>query len=575
MKESLKKTTTEKQRDFRGLSHRLLQMANQGLLRIDFMREVLSLTMNTSGCDLIEVMLKEGTKRYLYRMVKGNGREFSFETASADTADSGVLIPGSFGSEGMERLCRMILNGNYHPTLSHFTEGGSFRTGDLSRPVIINDASRGEIQFNLDTGKGYKSMALLPLGINHNRIGLMVLKCRQTEYFKEEEIADYEDVVKTLGIAIAQRRVHVMLRERVKELSCLYGIAKVAARPDLSLEEILEKTVALLPPGWLYPEFAQARIIVDGKAYLTPNFREGLYKQSAVIMASGENLGVVEVIYTEERPELDEGPFLREERSLINAIARELGIIIERKRTAEEKARLQRQLLHADRLATLGQLAAGVAHELNEPLGNILGFAQLSQQIQGLSEQVFLDLEKIVQSSLQARDIIKKLLIFARQTPSTWRATDINQVVRDCLGFFESRFVKEGIELQLNLQSDLPEIESNPAQLNQVLVNLLVNAMQAMPQGGRMTVETRSDGENIHLSVEDTGAGMDDEVMRQIFVPFYTTKDVNQGTGLGLAVVHGIVSSHGGSVRVESEIDRGSRFEVILPISGGKSETVK
>ncbi|GAG41364.1 unnamed protein product, partial [marine sediment metagenome] len=157
------------------------------------------------------------------------------------------------------------------------------------------------------------------------------------------------------------------LRERVKELTCLYSLAKLVERPGISLEEILEGIVKLLPPAWLFPEIASARIILNGHAYSTRNFREGGQSQKANIVASGEQRGVVEVVYLEKKPELDEGPFLREERSLIEAIAREVALIVERKQTEEDKERLQDQLRHADRLATIGQLSAGVAHELNEP----------------------------------------------------------------------------------------------------------------------------------------------------------------------------------------------------------------
>jgi two-component system NtrC family sensor kinase len=252
---------------------------------------------------------------------------------------------------------------------------------------------------------------------------------------------------------------------------------------------------------------------------------------------------------------------------LIDTIAREIALIIERRQAEYEKTKLQNQLMHADRLATIGQLAAGVAHELNEPLGNILGFAQLINKSAKLPQETIQDIEKIVNASLHAREIVKKLMIFAHQMPPHKTQVDLNQVVEEGLYFFESRCVKEGIELIRSLLPDLPKITADPGQLHQVLVNLVVNALQAMPKGGKLTVQTLADQDSVSLIVEDTGIGMNNEVMKQIFDPFFTTKDVGEGTGLGLSVVHGIVTSHRGTIKVESKVGRGSRFKIQLPIS--------
>ena len=246
------------------------------------------------------------------------------------------------------------------------------------------------------------------------------------------------------------------LTERVKELTCLYGIAQIAAQPDISLEEIVQGIVEILPPAWQYPEIALARIILDGISYTTQGFRECRQKQTAEITVDGVPRGVVDLVYVEEKPDRDEGPFLKEERNLIDA------------------------------------------------------------------------------ASLHAREIIRKLLVFARQAPPAKTQVNLNQVVEDGLYFFEARCAKEGIEIVRLLSPDLPEITADPAQLNQLLVNLLVNALQSMPGAGKITVQTRFCDHNVYLIVEDTGTGMSKEVLDKIFVPFFTTKDVGHGTGLGL-----------------------------------------
>lgn len=357
------------------------------------------------------------------------------------------------------------------------------------------------------------------------------------------------------------------LRERVKELTCLYSLAKLIERPGISLEEILEGIVKLLPPAWLYPEIAAARIILNGRTYSTHNFREGGQRQTANIVINEDRRGLIEVVYLEKKPELDEGPFLREERSLIEAIAREVALIVERKQTEEDKERLQDQLRHADRLATIGQLSAGIAHELNEPIGSILGFAQLIKKYPDLSEQAIQDIEKITKASLHAREVVKKLMLFARQMPPHKTRVNLNQVIEEGLYFLESRCVKEGIRVVRSLSPNLPEIIADQAQMTQVLVNIVVNAIQAMPGGGKLKIRTNASDKFISLTVEDSGVGMSEKVMKQIFLPFFTTKDVGQGTGLGLPVVHGIVTSHDGTINVDSKVGRGTKFEIQFPIA--------
>ncbi|MEQ8187141.1 MAG: CHASE4 domain-containing protein [Candidatus Eremiobacterota bacterium] len=225
------------------------------------------------------------------------------------------------------------------------------------------------------------------------------------------------------------------------------------------------------------------------------------------------------------------------------------------------------QIRHADRLATIGKFASGIAHELNEPLGNILGFAQLAKQYPSLPEQTVADLEKIEKSSLYAREIVKKLLLFARQVPSHKVTLNINEIIKDSLYFFEGKCEQSGIEVIIQLSETLPPVTADPSQMTQILINLVTNAIHAMPDGGMLEIKTYSSEDSISLIVADTGKGMNDETKKHIFNPFFTTKDVDQGTGLGLAVVHGIVSSHGGHIKIDSKEGNGARFEIQIPLT--------
>jgi two-component system NtrC family sensor kinase len=557
--------------DFRTLSHRILFYANRSVPRIDFIHEVSKIIMEFSGCDAAELWLKEGIKCNRFEVKRHSKQPFRFETMSCTQNENGETIPCVQSDSSLERICSDIIRGKFDPSLPFFTRRGSFWTGNTQRSLTSRPKVGGKTGvYDLKIDGNYRSLALIPLAVGNQNIGLLQLKSKQRYYLTEYEIEFYENVAKNLGVALVIQRAQADLRERIKELTCLYGIARVTEQPGISMKDILRSIVKLLPPAWQYPEITQGKIVLNGYSYTTSGFQEGQHKQVADIVVKGEKRGVVEVSYTEEKPELDEGPFLKEERSLINAIAREIALIVEQKQAEQEKFKLQEQLRHADRLATIGQLAAGVAHELNEPLGNILGFAQLTKKYNKLPKEAAQDIEKIVKASLHAREVIKKLMFFARQMPPQKIQVNLNQLVEEGLYFLESRCAKEGVKLVRSLSPDLPQITADPSQLHQVLVNLVVNAVQAMPEGGKLKIQTLATDDHVSLIVEDTGVGMSKDVIKQIFIPFFTTKDVGQGTGLGLPVVHGIVTAHGGSIKVDSEVGRGTRFEIQLPVSGSQ-----
>ncbi|MCP3942453.1 MAG: hypothetical protein GY710_13325 [Desulfobacteraceae bacterium] len=249
-------------------------------------------------------------------------------------------------------------------------------------------------------------------------------------------------------------------------------------------------------------------------------------------------------------------------------------VLNEKKEDNDRHLELERQLHHSDRLATVGQLAAGIAHELNGPLNNILGYAQLSSKQQDLPEQVYLDLDNIIRFSLHAREIVKKVMLFSRQMPPKHESVNLNKVVEESLYFTEPLCRQNNIEILSSLSEDLPEIMADFSQLRQVIVNLLVNAAQAISKdGGKIKIKTKFElGKNISLTIEDTGAGMRSETLMQCFMPFFTTKDVDQGTGLGLSVVHGIIQVHNGTITADSTQGKGSRFYITFPLESGKGE---
>lgn len=558
--------------DFRALSHRMLEMANRRLPRIDFLREMLDLLRDFSHCDSVGLWLHEEDHYIHCAITDDSTSNFHYENIPYLEDKTGHGPPSPKDKDYLKRLRELINELNSaEPTLL-FTKKNSFWVDDFEKLHSFWESSVGNpYAAQLNPTNKLKSLMIAQLIVGDDHIGFMQLGNNLPGAFMDENIKAYERIAQTLSIALVNQRAQAALRERIKELSCLYSIAQIK-RHTLTLGEILQEIVELIPPAWQYPEITGGRIILDGNAYMTADFRDDCQKQIAEIFVKGQHRGTIEVTYGEAKPELDEGPFLQEERNLINAIARQVGLIVERKKAEEHSAQLQEQLRHADRLATIGQLAAGVAHELNEPLGNILGFAQLAQK--GLEQPAPArnDIDKIIKASLHAREIIKKLMIFARQMPAATSLVNLNKLVEEGLFFFEARCAKAGISLNRSLAPGIPEIMGDQSQLLQVLVNLVVNSIQAMPDGGNLNISTGLEGDSVFLAVEDTGIGMDESTLQKIFIPFFTTKDVNEGTGLGLSVVHGIVTSHGGTVEVTSEPGGGACFRIHLPIKTGMSD---
>lgn len=524
--------------------------------------------MEFSGCDAVEVRLSHGDLHYRWEATRRPGIATRFQPVRWALGEDGRPIPAFRESSDLEWLCRVVACQRVDAARAFFTKNGSFWTADAWERLpqgarIGQEAKAG----SLCVGGHYRSLAIIRFLVDEATIGLLLMKSEPPNYFGREEVEFYEGTAQTLGLAVADWQAQYALRERVKELTCLYGIAQIAEEGTGALDDILRRIVMLLPLAWQYPEIAAARIVLDGRAEASRGFRASNWQQSAEIIVRGRRRGVVEVVYGEDRPEFTGGAFLPEEEKLIDAVAREVSLIVERREAEQERAKLQQQLMHADRLATVGQLAAGVAHELNEPLGNILGFAQLARKCPGLPQPAAQDIERIVTSSLYAREVIRKLMVFGRQVPARTVSLSLNQVVEEGLYFLEARCEKGGIKVVRDLAPDLPNINADPAQLRQVLVNLVVNAVQAMPEGGALTVRTRASASAVSLTVQDTGIGMSADVLARIFMPFFTTKDVSEGTGLGLSVVHGIVSSHGGSIDVKSQPGQGARFEVCFPVT--------
>lgn len=359
----------------------------------------------------------------------------------------------------------------------------------------------------------------------------------------------------------------IKLRERVKELKCLYDLSKIALKAGNDVSVILNKTLEILPDAMQFPNLAEVSITYGKLNYTTKEFSTCKHHISSSIGIGNKKVGALKVGYRAvSKKAATRNLFLTEEKNLIKIVARELSLFIKRASVEENNKKLEMQLQHSERLAFVGELSAGIAHELNEPLGRILGFAQLVKKNGSLTEQQDTDIDRIIKASLYTREIIKKLMLFSRQMPRQINEVNLNVLVSNILYFIDIRFQSRGIKIVERLDQHLPVIEADSVQISQVLVNLITNAIHAMAGGGKITIATKRKQNQVSLVVSDTGSGMSNEVKRKIFEPFYTTKPVGQGTGLGLSVVQGIVEEHKGKILVSSSPGKGSRFEIVLPL---------
>jgi len=246
-----------------------------------------------------------------------------------------------------------------------------------------------------------------------------------------------------------------------------------------------------------------------------------------------------------------------------NTMARSLK---ERDELLKQRTRLE--LSRSERLAAIGRLAAGVAHEINNPLTGVLTFAHLLLKDAPDGSRTREDLETIIEATTRCRDIVRGLLDFSRQNEPHTRPSDLNSVLREALALTQNQAHINHVSVAEELDPDLPDVVIDANQIQQVAVNVIVNAIDAMPDGGRLTVRTRRvrDGaERVAFEIADTGSGIREEDLEHVFDPFFTTKPVGMGTGLGLAIAYGVVAEHGGRIELSSEIGRGTTVIVRLP----------
>jgi two-component system NtrC family sensor kinase len=239
------------------------------------------------------------------------------------------------------------------------------------------------------------------------------------------------------------------------------------------------------------------------------------------------------------------------------------------KQRTEELVAMQARVAQSERLASIGMLAAGVAHEVNNPLGGILALTALTVEDMPKDDPNRENLEEVIHQTERCRDIVKGLLEFSRQSKGNMENVDLNKVLKDTLALVARQASFFNVTVACDLDPDLPPVMADRSQFQQVFLNLLLNAAQAMEERGVITVVTRDriSEDSVEVAISDTGRGIPAEQVDRIFDPFFTTKESGQGTGLGLSIAYGIVTTHGGSISVHSEVGKGSTFTIRMPVA--------
>ena len=485
--------------------------------------------------------------------------------------------------------------------------------GSRCHPDLADEQWPGRLVTPLKTRYGYVA-------------GALCLFCPAGFEVETTALSLWEDIGTQIGRAIEDTRIHEQLQQAQELLQTLYDVSDhLATSLDLEwvLSRVLELSIAatqarqgsifLLPnedtptPRILRRDLSGveadeviSQVLTDGLAGWVVRNREGIFiadtsqdprwlilpqdpnpARSALgvpLMANGKVLGVITLDHG------DVGHFEAQHMGWMRAIAYQASLAIEKARLHNEVSHLaevlaerveertrelketQAQLVQAEKLAALGELAAGVAHEINNPLHILQAYVEhMSSKLPPDTPFAdFLDpmrnaLDSIARLAGQLRD-------FSRPAGGEWKALEINRTVENVLRLVNKEMMHRQIDVKIQLAHPLPTVTGDNRQLEQVFLNIILNARDAMPGGGRLTVETYGGEETVHIRLADTGIGIEEEDLQRIFEPYFTTKE-DRGTGLGLAICQRIVTQHGGRISVSSKLGEGTVFIIHLPVS--------
>jgi two-component system NtrC family sensor kinase len=481
-------------------------------------------------------------------------------------ADGGAL--GMLGENGTIRIAAAT-GASLHMLGQEVPVAGSamgrvIRTG---RPWSVSDVAEHGHELHRPTYDLLRSVeahgfAVIPIVRRGECIGAVTLSSLDPREFLPAELERVEAMADLLSVALSNAELVETLRQAEWRFRTLFRAAPDAVLTVLQSGRVREANDAVLDVFDLDPANVVGRLLADLVV------EEDKQKLDAALAASAAGSPTrLEVTLRRETPGGPEDPYrvVALSASRLPEADPPTILLIGRDMTAEREMRLR--LMESDRLAAVGELVAGVAHEVNNPLASISAFAQLMLRDAGLTESQRDSLEVIKAETMRASQVVKDLLAFARRSEPHREPLDLNLVVTRTLRLRHYQLSTHDIHVETTLSQELPSVVGDARQLQQVCLNLVTNAVQAMePMGrGQLRVVTRVDGSSVILEMIDTGPGIAPAVRARIFEPFFTTKPEGEGTGLGLSVSYGIVTAHGGTIEVADTSPNGTTFRITLP----------
>ncbi len=563
------------------LSCEVLTLLNRPDTGGGLIHEILRKIRDDPGSQAAAIRLREGVDYPFHAAIELSAGFLEAESTLCRTDDLGYVCRDASGMPVLDCLCGAVISGKAVAGLDGFTAGGSFVTGELSALQLDALGVQGGCSFrNRCRAEGFESVALVPLHGVDDVIGLLMLLDRRKHAYMDDDIAFFEGIGASIGVALARQNIENVLRDSERKYRELAGsLPQVVFELDCKANLTFANQHAFAAFGYTQEDFDRGLNALD---MVVPEDRNRALNELTRGLA-GQDLGALE--FTARRKDGTTFPVL----IYINRLVRNglptgvTGIVVD----LTERKNLEAQFLQAQKMEVVGRLAGGVAHDFNNLLTVINGYADVlteslnddaaDAQLQKLNPYV----SQILSAGRKAEDITRKLLTFSRRQRLDPRVIDLNNAIFD-MDKMLRRFIGEDVELIVLPHEHLGTVQVDPSQVEQALINLVVNARDAMPQGGSITIETGNEtvtepilgkhdrvapGQYVVISVRDTGTGMTDDVLAHAFEPFFSTKETGKGTGLGLATVYGIVKQAHGHILTHSQLGKGTMFKVYFPRS--------
>lgn len=546
----------------------------------DMAADVLRIIKEGYRLDAAALRIRSG-EDFPYCATDGFSAEFAKQERGlcARTSD-GQALRDADGRAVLECACGLVVSASTAPDHPMFTPGGSFWCNDTFPLLELSAADDPRLRpRNRCVQAGYRSLALIPIRSDQKTVGLLQLNDRRVNRFKLEDIRFFEGLAASIGGAVARRQAEYELRENEDRYRRLFNVLSDAVfihrfdAPGMPGKFVEVNDLACRRYGYSRAEF----LALQPKDIVAPEDAERVAQRSQRMLRDGEAMW-------EGVHQTRDGRHFPVEVSAIRFDWRGESMVLAGVRDISERRVLEERVRQAEKMDSIGRLAGGVAHDFNNMLFTISGYAQLTQDALPADSPLRDYLKEVLNASKRGAQLTRRLLTFSRKQAIEPRPLDLNVVVRGMEKMI-GQLVGEDILVQTDLAEGLEVVVADAGQIEQAILNLVINARDAMSLGGVLTIATRNEtlsvdyaqrtpgsgtGPHVALEVRDTGSGMAPEVQARVFEPFFTTKEIGKGTGLGLSMVFGAVKQSGGHITMQSEPGNGATFTVHLPRAGNE-----